>query len=544
MNKFYRWLQRNPYATVLIASLALLAINIIVIGRWRPFNSDDLYWQQVVHTWKPFSGDTLYLATKDVFVEQVPFFALMEHVFAPSRLLVLVEVLALTLSSFTFFYFSTLYFLKKLGLKASYIGLLPFLWLASFGYPLVQNYLNSNWRSFEVGLCFATFTLVAAILFDDIKPLKSLKTKALSILVAALIGVVIYSDPYYVFFTVGPLLLFVIGLYLLKKIKRSHLFMIIGGTVLSMFFAKLLAAVATKAGIVLVADTPSVFVSFDNIITNIVSSFHGLLIVFNADFFGRPALGLSTLGAMINAAILAVILYGVFNLRKVLLKSKISGLTLPRLWSIFFGLMVAFVFVIYTLTTLVTVNNYRFFIVLIYCAITFLVLILSASKSKGLRLILGALLIGATVYNTALTLFTHNVKQQTDVVGNVGNSANYAIIHAVQSEGLTKGYASYWQANINTYLSGGKQTFLPSLCGDKGKTVKFKWLIDGAQFNKSASRSFYLIDPGFPAPGICSQKQLVDQFGKPQKIIKVLDKSILVYDYDISSKIHMSLPNY
>jgi hypothetical protein len=534
----------SPAFVVFCLSLLILTAQIVAIGRIRPFNSDDLYWQQVVRTWVPFSGHTLYLATKDIFIEQVPFFALLEHFFQPSRGLVIGEVLLLTISSFSLFYVSSLYFLKKLKIKTSYLTLLPFLWLASFGYPLVQNYLNSNWRSFEIGLCFATIVLVAAISFGDIQKLNSLKSKLLFLLATAFIGAVIYSDPYYVFFTIGPLLLFVAGLYALKKINRYQLSVVVGGAALSVVVAKLISAIATKAGVVLVADTPSVFVNFDNIITNIVSSLHGLLIVFGADFFGRPAFGLSTFGALINALILSFVIYEVYQLRHIMRQPTLKNLSLAQLWAAFFGLLIAFVFIVYTSTTLVAVSNYRFFIVLIYAAVTFLVVSLGTLKNNALKLIIGMLLVGAVIYNVTLSLLTHSIRQQPDAAINISNSVNYRIIDAVHAEGLTKGYGSYWQGNINTYLSKGSVTFLPSLCDTNGQTVNFKWLIDGNQFNKPADKSFYLVDPDFPAPGICTEKQLVAQFGEPQKILKISNKSILVYDYDISSKIKLSLPEY
>ncbi len=118
-------LLKSPAIVVLGISLALLAVQIISVGRVRPFNSDDLYWQQVVHTWTPFNGNTVFLGTKDIFVEQVPFLALMEKLFNPSRNLVILETLMMTLSAFIFFYGSSLYFFKKLKLKLNYLTLLP-----------------------------------------------------------------------------------------------------------------------------------------------------------------------------------------------------------------------------------------------------------------------------------------------------------------------------------------------------------------------------------------------------------------------------------
>jgi hypothetical protein len=538
-----RWF-KTPQGIIFLISLFLLSINIAYIGKIRPFNSDDIYWQQVVKTWTPHNGHTLYLATKDIFVEQVPFFWLMEHIFSPSRKLIILETWVLTVSAFTMFYFSSLYFLRRMRVRPSFIGLLPFVWLASFGYPLVQNYLNTDWRTFEIGLSFATFALAAAVFFKDQDPLKSRKTKIISLVVLGLIGLIVYSDPYYIFFTLGPLALFAIILYLLKKINRTQVGIILGGTFLSLVFGKIIGLLAKKSGVVIVGDTPSVFVNFDNILTNIVSSIHGLLIVFQADFFGRPAFGLSTFGPMINFAILLFIIYMIWDLRKAMKKPNVDKMSLPQLWPAFFAGVIVFVFVLYTLTTLVAVNNYRFFIILIYCAITILAIVLSLTKSSAIKIVLATLLIGATIYNTSITFLTNDVKARGDVAGNASNTFNFMFIDALKKRGVTKGYAGYWQANINTYLSKGEVTSLPSLCDGNGQTVKFKWLIDGEQFNKPAKKSFYLIDPYFPAPGVCTEDQLMYQFGEPEETLRIADKTLLIFNYDISSKINLSLPDY
>jgi hypothetical protein len=533
---------KSPAGITLLVSLLLLALNIMFIGRLRPFNSDDIYWQQALRTWHPFSGETMYLATKDIFVEQLPFLFIMEKLFGPSRGLVIVEVLGMTLSAFIMFYFSALYFLKKLRIRSSYIAFLPFVWLASFGYPLVQNYLNSDWRSFEVGISFATYALVAAVTFGDINPLKSLKSKLLSVLAVGYIGIMIYSDPYFTFFTVAPLALFALFLFWLRKINRTQLQTILGGAIASLFVAKVIGFLARKAGVVIVGDTPSVFVGFDSILTNIISSLHGLLIVYGGDLSGRPAFGLTTFGTMINTALLIFIIAKVLHLWKLLRSDRSRSLPLAQLWAAFFGLLVVFIFIVYTSTTLVAVSNYRFFILLIYSSVLFLVIYLSSTPNRTAKLVIAALLVGGTLFNSAVTFASHNVRSQSDVAGDVSNSKNFAIIDAVRNERMTKGYAGYWQANINSYLSDNKIAFLPSLCDGNGQTLKFKWLVDGGQFNRPADRSFYVIDPSFPAPGVCTESQLSAQFGTPRKVLHIADKTILTYEYDITSKMPRSLP--
>lgn len=520
---------------MLVVSLAVLGFTIAFIGKMRPFNSDDLYWQQVVRTWAPFSGDTLYFGTKDIFVALGPFFSVMEHLFSPSRRLLIIETLMLTLGSFTMFYCATLYFLRKLQIRPTYVVLLPFVWLASFGYPLVQNYLNSDWRTFQIGFSFATFALVAAICNRDLKPLRTAWSKVLMAATIFVTGLLVYGDPYYTFFTVGPILLFCGGLFLVKKIDRTQLLVIYGGAALSLVVSKLLAFLYGLAGVHIVMSTPSVFVNFDDIIKNVIASLHGLLIIFGADFFGRDVVSLVTFGFMMNAALLAFILWWTLRQSKLAHKTEAARASLAQLWVAFLAGTMAFIFLVYTSSSLASVSNYRFYISFVYCGIALLVIVLGSLKHSGLRLGIAALLVVATVFNIGYTIWgTKNT--QPEIITNKGNWLNYALISEIKGEGLIKGYASYWQANVNTYLADSRVAFLPSLCSAEGQTSQFRWLIDGGQFDRQASKSFYLIDPDIPAPPICTRKQLEAQFGLPEKVFEVAGKTILVFDYDITSK--------
>jgi hypothetical protein len=531
-------LLKSPGVIMLLVSLLLLIVNILFIGKHRPFNSDDLYWQQVVRTWHPFGGRTLWLGTKDTFIEQVPFYYLMEHFFAPTRKLLVAETIMLTGAAFVAFYASSLYFLRKLRIRLSYTTLLPFVWLSSFGYPLVQNYLNSDWRTFELGFSFLTFVLVAAVCNDDLKPLHSNWSKIVSATTIAFIGILTYSDPYYLFFTLGPVLLFVTLLYYLKKITRAQVILIYSGFVLSLVFSKITALICAKAGFIIVTDTPAAFINFDSIVTNVVTSVHGLLILYGADFFGRPTTNKVTIGETVNAVLLVFVSYRAYKYRKIFTKASAQRLSIAELWVAFFAGTMFFVFLIYTSSTLVTLGNYRYFIMFLYCSIVLLAVVLHGLENYVLRISIVALLSVATIFNMGYTLVGHSVALQGDVQQNQSNEINFKFIDALKKDGVEKGYASYWQANVNTYLSGNKITFLPTLCTAEGKTVPFKWLIDDSLYDRQTHKSFYLIDPDIPQPPICSQDQIIAQFGKPQKTLKISDKLILIYSYDVGTKMN------
>lgn|GEM_PF-3241847 len=537
---------KSPTFIILAISLAILALQIAFVGKYRPFNSDDLYWQQAVQTWRPFSGNMFYFGTHDIFVALGPFFAIFEYLFEPSRKLLILETFLLTSLTFVLCYASALYFMAKLKVKATYVTLLPFAWLASFGYPLVQNYLNSDWRTFQIGFSFATFAIVAAYLNGDIQPFRHLKSKVLTGIGIAIVALLMYGDPYFTYFTLGPLAVFVAALFLLKKITRASLLVLYAGIAISLVASKAWEALFDAAGIYVMAEVPSQFVNFDNIVTNIVASLHGMLIIFNADFFGRETTNPATVGFIVNAILLGVVLYKTYGLRHNFKPNYIkqNKLTLSQLWIAFLALTMAFIFAVYTSSSLVQVTNYRFFIMFIYCSVVLLCLVLATTKNRYLQLTVCSLLLVGTVFNVAYTTLTDSVRSRAEVAVNVGNSVNYDILDNLRAEGLTKGYSTYWQGNVNTYFSGNTIAFLPSICGADGKTTQFPWLMDGGQFQKKATESFYIHDPDILAPASCKLEEVEAQFGVPKKTKIVSNKIILIYDYDISEKILENQPKH
>ena len=117
-----------------------------------------------------------------------------------------------------------------------------------------------------------------------------------------------------------------------------------------------------------------------------------------------------------------------------------------------------------------------------------------------------------------------------------GNSSNISLIKEMRKRGIHKGYAHFWNANINTYLSDGDVTVIPTLCGAYSKTVLYPWLISEKQMKQSANKSFFIVDPKYYKDGgTCQKADIIEQFGKPQEVIKIYGQYILIYNYDLRS---------
>lgn len=527
---------KSPVFITFCLSLLILTFNILFIAKYRPFNSDDVYWQIAVKTWKPFSGDTFYFGAPDVFVILGPFFTVLEGLFDHSRRLLALEALILIAGSFSLFYWSSLYILKKSRITLSYKVLLPFVWLASFGYPTVSWYLNSNWRSFEIGFSFATFVVVAAICNGDLN-VKSIYFKVLGVSTVLVTALLIYSDPYYMYFTIAPLLLAAVMFQWFGKIKKSQAVLLYSGLVSSWLVSKLFSLIFTAAGIRVSIGAPSTFVTFESIIDNIEASFHAMFHIFGADFLGNDIISKGTLFTVVNALLLCAILVVIITYKKYLRPNILKREGINKLWPVILVIVMSMIFAVNTFSTLVGMAHYRFYMMFTYIAVTILSIALGRMKNKKLTTFLIALLLLAIPLNIVQVIQKNWLEPNTEMSSNLGNSLNYELVDAAKAHNLTKGYANFWQANINTYLSGDMVTFLPSLCDGNGVTAKFKWLTTEGQFNKKASSSFYFLSAYNNAPVTCSASDLIKQLGEPRQTLVLRSGTLYIFDYDISDKL-------
>ncbi len=531
---------KNPVVIIFLVSLILFVINMIFTYRLRPFNSDDVFWQAILLNWHPFDSTTATLGNSSIYVDKLPFFEFFNHFFEPSRKVLLMEAILSSVAGFTGFYFACIYFLKKAKVQLSYINLLPFVWLSSFGYTFAQLYLNTNWRGFQLGVSFVVFALVAALWYGDIK-VKSWWSKTALIIVSAYAGLQMYSDPYFLYFTVGPLALLSILLYITRKINRRQFLMVGIPLVASLVFTKLFGIFFHAAGIRTAIDYPMEFVHFENIVDGINGSLHSILIIFSSDFFGNQLKNITTLAPLLNFVLLSFIAYAVGSFLLKLRRSSWKKMSFETIWQLFFVGITLLVFISHSISTLGQgTATYRYFLFFALVTALLFVYALSSMKTGIKKHILAGLLVVAVLFNLGITAMGVQDSHRPDVASNRRNTLNDLTIALVKDRGYSKGYANYWDANINTYLSGGKVSFLPSVCNDH-KALKWHWLINDDAFDNKSEKSFYYLNPDVPAA--CQPEDILRQFGEPAKKIELGNKIIFLYDYDITAKLGTAKDN-
>lgn len=525
----------KPVFVVLVLSLVFVVFNLYLAQRGRPYTSDDVSWQNILTTWVPFNGHKVDMGIKDNFIVNVPFLMILGRVFGASRTTLLIEASVFAAINFVLFYYAGLYFLKKCQVKITYETLLPFLWLASLGYNFSQLFLNAAWRDFEMGVSFVLFVLAIKLYYGEIKPLATWPARLLTALTVFITGVFIYSDPYFFYLTVGPIVLLYTTLFIAKKATKTQLIEVLGGTVVSLVVARALKSVAARTGLFIPHGHLASLIPLNHLVPEFISTLDEMTTIFGVNISGVSFFSMSGVASVLNLVIILSVLawFAVFITRHFKRNPHSEGDRISP-----FILISSFLGALYGIVFLACLSNgeddYRYFVLSVY-ALAILAAFVVGTLKKGAQVFM--LLIYVTIFiNLATSLFALTPMQKSNANGDKANAANYAVIQKVKQLGLTKGYGNYWDGNINTYFAAGSAEFLPVECIDNGTTEPLYLLVDTNEFALPAKRSFYVADDIQSSPPSCTEKQVLAQFGKPQQIVRIAGKDILVYNYDLVTK--------
>lgn len=525
----------SPVVVVFVFSLLLVVLNIYLSQRSRPYTSDDVSWQNILSTWTPLNGHKVDMGAKDNFLVNVPLLILLGHILPPSRTLLFVEASTFAAINFVLVYFSGLYFLRKCRIKISYETLLPFLWLASLGYNFSQLFLNSAWRDFEIGLSFVYFVLITKYYYGEINPLKSWLSKILTILTILAAGIFNYSDPYFFYLTVGPIAAWFLVLFIAKKATKSQLLVVLGGALFSLLVSRGVSSIAARVGLFTPQGSSVTIIPLSHLVGEFITTVDEMTTIFGVNISGVRILSMSGVASILNLAIIIVVAvwFAIFVYRHRKRQLDFEGRqSSPFIFlSLFFGALYILVFIACLLNG---EDDYRYFVMSVYLLAMLAAFVVGTLRKRALAFTV--LVWAAICINLATSVFALTPMQKANASGNKANAANYALIEKIKMLGLSKGYVNYWDGNINTYLSDGSIKFLPVTCVNNRTTKLLYLLVDTNLFSQPASRSFYIVDPRLTSPPNCPERQVVAQFGKPQQVVYLQGKTILIYNYDLISK--------
>jgi len=526
----------NPAFIVLAVCLLLLTVSLYFTYQSWSYNSDDVSWQTILLTWNVFNGHVAYMGARDNFLANVPLFVLFGRFLPMNRTALFVESASFAGLNFMLFYMAGLYFLKRCRVRISYFSLMPFLWLSSFGFGFSQLYMNTDWRDFEAGVSFIFFMLAAMVCFDDVELLKTWSSRLMAGVTCVIASIFIYSDPYFLYFTIVPIVILFFAMFMMKKVSRRTLLIVTASALFSTALARIIGYGTVRAGLLIPAGTGIVLSSLHDVIPNLGHALAGLLTVFGVAYDGRSALSgtiTSITSAVCNVVLVGFILYCLYRSKPSRSTIESSAPNVLALTSTFLTLLIIIIVSAYTFSNVTVVGNYRYLFLAVFAG-TLLLALRSATLQKTRNVFMFVLTL-ATALNVVVSYSgASSVNAQAPI--SRPNAQNTALVDTIKRLGLTKGYTNYWDGNINTYLSAGKVEFLPVGCS-KGKTDPLDLLVDSSLFKQLATKSFFVDDSiNNGADPACSGPQVVAQFGQPSQEIRVSNYTIFVYSYDIAAK--------
>jgi hypothetical protein len=114
-----------------------------------------------------------------------------------------------------------------------------------------------------------------------------------------------------------------------------------------------------------------------------------------------------------------------------------------------------------------------------------------------------------------------------------------ATVATLESLHLKKGYADYWDAGIDRFLSREHLDIVNVECSDASTPSYFNWYSDKGMLNVHADRTFYILSD--TDTSVCPLATLVRFLGPPSRVVPVPTTydptEILIYDYDIGPRL-------
>lgn len=528
ITSFCRKHSRLSIGVAIAAIFAIFTLGIVAAHRTHNYTSDDVAQQNVLLNSGKYGHQEAWIGV-DNFVIKLPFYQLVNSTLGQSRTALLVTIVFFNTVAFIGL-IATFWIIwrgklremvknKKLLIPVM-LGLTGFLWVASLGNDLAVSFVNPNVRNAEVGICI--FLAVLALYWAQRKTAPLWGTALISLVT----GVLIYSDPYFLYTLFIPLAAVPLYYYFFDKknvgsINVLRLYILIAAS----FAVYKLADLFTGALGFNVYHPDVMFANITTIGSNIQNVISSFLYIFNGNFFGRVANGESLIIAMNAAlAIVFVSLTIVYLIRR--------RFTSP--YAVLFGITVIATIALYGISTNSdSMYTVRYLVLVPYAVLFLIPFVLQNVENTRLKAAFVGIMLLASVGNALATV--QMARTKLDLPSDqLGNTQNYQVLGALDTRGLEKGYGDYWDGNIHTYLSSGKHMTIPVVCNGEKRLQIYYWLMDAAWLNKTADRTYLIYDNAKDIFTRCSKEAIAEQFGEPKEVMRIdAQRELMVFDYDI-----------
>lgn len=511
----------RPWLIILLG-VTLIVLALITASTSRLITSDYVAQQNITNTLSLRSRPIVDMQ-QDNFIIKLPIYVLTERLpVAPLPRLVATSVIINALSILLFFWslqrFGRLFNLSR---SAWYV---PFLWVCSASAGLAAVLLNPNTRNLEIGLGFAALACLATWYKDEWQA-DTLRRKELGAAFVLGLGLLFYDDPYTIY-VVGLPLVAVFGLTWLLRTKEQHrdlqmVLVVVAAYIAAKVWYWLLWALGFHA-----AAAYGFFAPVSQLGPNMSLVGSGLLMLFGASIFGQPVASVQSFGLELNLVILLITTV----LPLLLLFSKRIR---QDVWKVFLVLLPFFALLACTVSGIMSdfaPGSIRYLVFVPFTTATIFLVLMGEKLPRRAQIALASIFLLAAALNTASTAYAYAHR------GDSPNAMNEQIAAVLKSHGLTKGYAAYWDAGIDQYLTNNKTIIIQAGCSPTVGIDAYRFLVNEQEYALPATESFYLYNPGLTR---CSSSDMERFLGKPKSSVMLPGRlTLYIYGYDISSRIH------
>jgi hypothetical protein len=530
---------------LLKANLVLIACFIFVTALWtaraiainytgysyntytnsNTYTSDEVAQQNILKDWQ--SGYRLKVAVgDDNWVIKYPLYVVTNNLpLSPIGQLLVTIIVLLTITAFMLVYSASRFInlLEKDKIKRTRYLILITIFLAVIPGDALFTFAQINSRNVEIGLTLFLLLQLYRSIFDKNWMKNHFRLKLCSLLV--LLSVLIANDPLFLYMIVAPVFLVAIFMYLFKKIDNRYFWNLTIFIILSLIGEEVLKFLMVQLLPLTFSAHTSSIVSLPQFETNLSLLLNGGVNVFGINLWGDHFKNIRTVSRLIYLIIFTLSVCFIYRGCK---KNK----------NIFYGSLVFILFwnfLSFTLNTIITNStSERYLIYAIPIEIIGLILvIISISNNRqyyALLALLSCLLCFSLYTNTKTIINYHN---------NQTNTLDTLVISALEENGLTKGYGSYWLSEIQTYLSNNKIQEINISCdpGGSSSALTLNSLLgeDGAYYKDHPAKTFLVYSPAYDKSG-CSPTNLTTLIGAPAKVLNFGGANgdyVAIYNYDI-----------
>lgn len=422
-------------------------------------------------------------------------------------------------------------------------GLLTLCVGACASFPVIQTIVPQGVRSWTWvadALTGALLVLLTSIFLDD-QPRRSTRARgAIAALAAtAFAGLTLASDPLFMASALGPFVVATGVVWLRHPTRGSRRLALAAGAAVAGSLA-IAPVVAWAAGNLGFRWTPLpnafAFPPYDQLLRNLGFLGEALLALGNGLFFGR-ALDLVALAMVVSGGIGLVAI--TTTLTRAARRLTGAGEATAR-WTpvrtahvTYWTLSAVFVAAVFVLSTIPAggLASSRYLIPVFYAVAALLPL--CAEGPARSRMTVAA----AAVVFCLVGIFSQDLLVAYDRGPFSRPRDGRKVIAFLENEGLTRGYAGYWDSHSLTWHSHGRATLYPVFeCQQPSRALcPFNLAVNTAWYHPERSlRTFIVAGPANPPPALRSPPS--DELGTPIKTATLGDYSVFVYDYDVASR--------